>query len=269
MKQLREYEDGKRDGNGSGSMGKHVPGHEDELLNSQLELMGLARSPGTIEVAKGGSLAGPAGADETGAGGGRRRSARHYTYTSLKILAREPRYFPPLNFGVVESDLYRSGHPQSVNFPFLETLRLKTIIYVGDKTNNWEYYGWIKGQQERNQQIEFLHVPVSIEDGDEIVHQLETILAVITHRDNYPVLIHSNKGKHRVGVVVAIIRKLLQRWALAAVYDEYAQYAKQERGKGSHDLGEMEFVEFFNGHIRLPARVPDADSGEVPNFVVL
>ena len=39
-------------------------------------------------------------------------------------------YIPPINFGYVEEDLYRSGTPNELNFPFLEKLRLKKIIYL-------------------------------------------------------------------------------------------------------------------------------------------
>ena len=37
---------------------------------------------------------------------------------------------PPQNFGIVEVDLYRSGQPSELNFPFLEKLRLRTIIQL-------------------------------------------------------------------------------------------------------------------------------------------
>lgn len=36
---------------------------------------------------------------------------------------------PPLNFAMVASGIYRSGHPLPINFQFLETLKLKTIMY--------------------------------------------------------------------------------------------------------------------------------------------
>lgn len=39
-------------------------------------------------------------------------------------------YIPPVNFGMVEDDLYRSGQPKQMNFPFMETLGLKKIIYL-------------------------------------------------------------------------------------------------------------------------------------------
>jgi tyrosine-protein phosphatase OCA1 len=39
-------------------------------------------------------------------------------------------YIPPGNFGMIEEELYRSGQPNELNFPFLESLHLKTIIYL-------------------------------------------------------------------------------------------------------------------------------------------
>lgn len=37
---------------------------------------------------------------------------------------------PPINFSLVAPGIYRSGHPNRRNFTFLETLGLRTIIYV-------------------------------------------------------------------------------------------------------------------------------------------
>ena len=253
LKQLRRYEDGKRVSSVDDPPAVHDAdageANEDELLNSQIELMQLAASPGTMVRHRGRPE--PAHA-----------ARRHYA--SLKILASEPRYFPPLNFGVVESDLYRCGHPQVINFPFLESLKLRTIIYVGDKTNNWDYYRWIQRQP---QPVGFVHVPLDLVSATDAsatatatAAQLNYLLAVVAHSHNYPILIHSNKGKHRVGVVVALIRKLLQGWVLAAVYDEYGKYAKH--GK---DNSELQFIEFFRS--RVP--VPPMSDASVPRFIDL
>jgi tyrosine-protein phosphatase OCA1 len=38
--------------------------------------------------------------------------------------------FPPLNFGTVETDLYRSGIPNELNFQFLQSLNLKTVLIL-------------------------------------------------------------------------------------------------------------------------------------------
>lgn len=39
-------------------------------------------------------------------------------------------FFPPVSFGLVEEGLYRSALPTEINYPFLERLGLKTIIYL-------------------------------------------------------------------------------------------------------------------------------------------
>ncbi len=44
--------------------------------------------------------------------------------------SRGAMFFPPVGFGLVEEGLYRSALPNEINFPFLERLRLKTIIYL-------------------------------------------------------------------------------------------------------------------------------------------
>ena len=38
------------------------------------------------------------------------------------------RLIPPLRFAQVETSLYRSAYPVPVNYPFLCTLRLKTLL---------------------------------------------------------------------------------------------------------------------------------------------
>ena len=37
---------------------------------------------------------------------------------------------PPPNLGMVEDSLYRSGQPDQLNFPFLEKLGLKSVIWL-------------------------------------------------------------------------------------------------------------------------------------------
>ena len=37
---------------------------------------------------------------------------------------------PPINFGMVDDDIYRSGEPIELNFPFLESLQLRTLLVL-------------------------------------------------------------------------------------------------------------------------------------------
>lgn len=65
---------------------------------------------------------------------------------------------------------------------------------------------------------------------------------------NHPVLIHSNKGKHRSGVLVACARKILMNWVYSSVKSEYTHFAGE---KGKTDL---EFIEGFECEVRYDAR---------------
>lgn len=67
-------------------------------------------------------------------------------------------------------------------------------------------------------------------------------LEILVDTRNLPVLVHSNKGKHRVGVLVGIMRKMLQGWSLAAIFDEYTKFAK---GKGDADIEVSGFFIFI------------------------
>lgn len=147
--------------------------------------------------------------------------------------------YPPLNFSLVADGLYRSGHPIPMNHPFLATLGLKTVVYIGDKTDNDEYYDWLAQEN-----IAMVYVPLinDFQDSEdpEVAAKLNLILNIILNRNNFPILLHSNKGKHRVGVVVGLIRKALQGWCLTGIYDEYFRFTRE---KGDYDL---EFIELFN-----------------------
>jgi protein tyrosine/serine phosphatase len=57
--------------------------------------------------------------------------------------------------------------------------------------------------------------------------------------------VHSNKGKHRVGVLVGCMRRLLQRWSIAAIHAEYGRFAGE---KGEADL---EFIELFDPNLEI------------------
>lgn len=53
---------------------------------------------------------------------------------------------------------------------------------------------------------------------------MKSILSVVLDRQNYPLLLHCNHGKHRTGCVVAVVRKL-SGWNLERVLDEYREFA--------------------------------------------
>jgi tyrosine-protein phosphatase SIW14 len=44
---------------------------------------------------------------------------------------------------------------------------------------------------------------------------------------NHPILVHCNKGKHRVGCLIGILRKY-HCWSMASIFDEYRRFAGQK-----------------------------------------
>lgn len=157
---------------------------------------------------------------------------------NYQLLYKRKTFVPPLNFSVVEDGLYRSGHPIPINYDFLQKLNLRTIIYLGDKEDQLDYYKWIY-----NSDIKFYYIKTKSSKEPFVMNNPNSYLSslqLILDSRNFPILIHSNKGKHRVGVLVGIMRKFLQGWSLTGIFDEYVKFAG---GKGEADL---EFMEIFN-----------------------
>ena len=44
---------------------------------------------------------------------------------------------------MVEEDLYRSGAPNELNFPFLEKLGLRTVVYLAQEEPTPRLYGFL------------------------------------------------------------------------------------------------------------------------------
>lgn len=50
------------------------------------------------------------------------------------------KYIPPRNFNMVYNNIYRCTTPSDLNYPFLERLRLKTVVYLSDDPVSSELY---------------------------------------------------------------------------------------------------------------------------------
>ena len=50
--------------------------------------------------------------------------------TAGRVATTSTMLVPPPNFGMVEESLYRSGQPDQLNFPFLEKLSLRSVIWL-------------------------------------------------------------------------------------------------------------------------------------------
>ncbi|KAG5551682.1 hypothetical protein RHGRI_009934 [Rhododendron griersonianum] len=162
----------------------------------------------------------------------------------------EDLHIPPLNFSLVDNGIFRSGFPNTANFSFLQSLGLRSIIYLCPepypetnahfvKSNGIRLFQFgIEGckystfgvKVERKQEP-FVNIP-----EDTIREALKVVLDV----KNHPLLIHCNRGKHRTGCIVGCLRKL-QRWCLSSVFDEYQRFAAAKAR-----ISDQRFMELFD-----------------------
>lgn len=160
-------------------------------------------------------------------------------------------FVPPCNYGMVEYDLSRSGHCHQLNFPFLERLNLKTVIYLSHDEPSQPFLNFLEDQG-----ISLIR-PLDIGTDTGITEQspmseTEVLFAlqVILSPQHYPLHVMCNFGRHRTGTIVGCLRKL-QRWSLTAIFEEYRRYA----GSKVRMLNEQ-FIELFDTDL---VRVPSTD----------
>ncbi|KAK4259072.1 hypothetical protein QN277_005446 [Acacia crassicarpa] len=134
----------------------------------------------------------------------------------------EEMLMPPLNFGMVDYGIFRSGFPDSASFGFLKTLRLRSIICLFPDEYPEANLEFLKANGIRLYQfgIDGSKVPSTNVAEDTIREALKVILDV----GNHPLLIHCKRGKHRTGCLVGCLRRL-QRWCLSSILDEYQSFA--------------------------------------------
>ncbi|KAL9234873.1 hypothetical protein vseg_009691 [Gypsophila vaccaria] len=142
---------------------------------------------------------------------------------------------PPINFAMVEDGLFRSGFPQPSNFSYIETLNLKSIIYLCTEPYPEEHCKFLKSHNIRLFQF-------GIEGTKESVPEdvISKALRILMDVRSYPVLIHCKRGKHRTGCVVGCLRKL-QNWCISSVFEEYQRFAGTKAR-----ISDMNFMEGFD-----------------------
>ncbi|XP_009609518.1 inositol diphosphatase DSP3-like [Nicotiana tomentosiformis] len=129
---------------------------------------------------------------------------------------------PPTNFSAVEDNcIYRSGFPQPSNFTFLQSLNLRSIIYLCPEPYPEENLEFLRIN---NIKLFQFGIDGTKEPSAMSSSAITEALKVITDVRNHPVLIHCKRGKHRTGCLVGCLRKL-QNWCMSAVVEEYKHFA--------------------------------------------
>ncbi|RYO83150.1 hypothetical protein DL766_004664 [Monosporascus sp. MC13-8B] len=192
-------------------------------------------------------------------------------YISAKDIAVErpiiARATQPINFGVVVPGLYRSGYPQATDYSFMQGLGLKTIVTLVGKEMPDGYHQFIAGNSINHQIFEMSgtkksEIPLSL---------MKSIAGVVMNRENYPLLIHCNHGKHRTGCVVGIIRKQ-SAWDVNTIIQEYTEYAAPKvRASDIDYIRNFSVAEIASVESLLPSkpRTPPVTIGTFLSFLFL
>lgn len=153
---------------------------------------------------------------------------------------------PPTNFGIVEEDLYRSGMPNELNFPFLERLQLRTIIYLSTEDPSDKFSDFI---DDHDIHVINLSSTESITPWKPMDEELVlSAMEILLDGANYPIYVLCRQGRHRTGTVIGCMRKL-QMWSLSSIFEEYHRHAEM---KGR--LQNEQFIELFDTDlIHVPA----------------
>ena len=171
-------------------------------------------------------------------------------------------FIPPPNFGMVEADLYRSGQPNQLNFPFLEKLHLRKVIYLAPDEPAADFLKWLD-----NRQIELVHLgedvgkrspwkPVSEEMVVDGLHQL-------LDPSSYPLIVMCNLGRHRTGTMIGCMRKL-QGWSLTSILEECARSTPGRAPRLETRSAGHRSVRTGEPTLGVVAQVPQARGRQVP-----
>lgn len=151
----------------------------------------------------------------------------------------------PMNYGMVSPGIYRSGFPSRHNVPFLQQLKLRTLVLLddgkggkGSEAHTREVREWIEasGINVVNCTMSENKEPFVVMDPASVSNALRVLLDPMQH----PVLVHSLRGGQRAGVLIGCLRRI-QRWSIAATFEEYRRYS----GANSCLL-DMQYIELFD-----------------------
>ncbi|CAH2351511.1 putative tyrosine-protein phosphatase Oca6p [[Candida] railenensis] len=156
---------------------------------------------------------------------------------------------PPLKFNSIQSNLYRGAYPREINYPFLLTLKLKTIISLTPEPITEETDSQLF-EFAHNNGINLVHLEctksgkgkkrgVPLEYGV-IVEALQYFI----HSENSPIYIHCFNGGQVTSLVVACLRKL-QFWSSITIFNEFINFTS------NITVNDRSFVEGFKADIHV------------------
>jgi protein-tyrosine phosphatase len=107
------------------------------------------------------------------------------------------------DFGILNSQVWRSGQPCRKGYEKLAQMGVKTIVNLRAEF-----------PQEKDQVpsgVHYIQIPI-VDQTAPTVEQAEQFLSIVTNPDNWPVLVHCRAGEGRTGVMCALVRYAIDGW---------------------------------------------------------
>jgi len=123
------------------------------------------------------------------------------------------------NFYKVDDRLWRGGQPNKKGFELLKIHRIKTVISLRGEGERVEDENALV----ESMGMKFYNLPVSIYERpkDELIL---SFLEIVLNKENQPVFLHCERGRDKVGALVAVYRILVYGWTIKDAYNEAKRY---------------------------------------------
>ena len=122
------------------------------------------------------------------------------------------------NFGRVNANYYRGAQPEGQDYHDLAALGVKTIINLtsDDAQPN-------ERQITERSGMRYVQIPMTTHQ-EPTNAQIAQFLSIVNDPASQPVYVHCVGGKHRTGVMTAIVRMTNDGWSADQAFSEMKQY---------------------------------------------
>ncbi|KAI9837709.1 MAG: hypothetical protein M1819_006642 [Sarea resinae] len=155
---------------------------------------------------------------------------------------------PPLRFAIVEPYLYRGSYPRPLNFPFLESLKLKTVISLTPEPPAENVAAWAESQGIRH--IHIRPEKTAKKSAPIRPDQAKDVLEIILDQKNAPVYVHCLNGSEITSTAICALRKL-QFWTHPTIYSEMLRFSDM------HSSTEHFVETFASGDSEVVITIPE------------
>jgi len=170
-------------------------------------------------------------------------SSEHFT-------ARDTRWTPPDQYGLVESQVYRSAFLTPASFDFIKLLNLRTVVNLSQEVPVRAVLTFFQENEITLENVG-LQVWTRLEDASISQELIKEALQLVLDAKRSPLLVMSSSGTHQVGVLVGCLRRQ-QGWNLAGILDEYRSFSAP-----SARLFCEQFIELWDtDQLTVPPRPP-------------